>query len=77
VNLLLLHGAAGIWDEVACLAIPATVILGVALAVLREKPVQDADDPDPDPDPDPEDAIVGEDDDGHDAAPESPVRSEG
>jgi len=73
VNLILLHGAVGIWDEVACLAIPATVILGVALAVLREKPVQDADDPDPDP----EDAIVGEDDDGHDAVPEPPVRSEG
>jgi hypothetical protein len=43
VNLLLLHGAAGIWDEVACLVIPATVIMGVALAVLREKPSEDAD----------------------------------
>lgn len=38
MHLIVLHGAAGIWDEVACLAIPATVILGVALAVLREKP---------------------------------------
>jgi len=35
---IVLHGAVGIWDEVACLAIPATVILGVTLAVLREKP---------------------------------------
>jgi hypothetical protein len=35
---IIAHGAAGIWDEVACLAIPATAILGVALAVLREKP---------------------------------------
>ncbi len=48
VNLILLHGAAGIWDEVACLAIPATAILGVALAVLREKPAQDEDGEDAD-----------------------------
>ncbi len=41
MHLIVLHGAAGIWDEVACLAIPATVILGVALAVLREKPPLD------------------------------------
>ena len=40
MNLILLHGATGIWDEVACLAIPATAILGVALAVLREKPAR-------------------------------------
>ncbi len=40
-NLIVLHGVAGIWDEVACLAIPTTVILGVALAVLREKPPLD------------------------------------
>ncbi len=43
MNLILLHGALGIWDEVACLVIPATAILGVALAVLREKPQGDAD----------------------------------
>jgi hypothetical protein len=43
VNLILLHGAVGIWDEVACLVIPATAIMGVALAVLREKTPQDAD----------------------------------
>ncbi len=41
MHLIVLHGAVGIWDEVACLAIPATVILGVALAVLREKPPPD------------------------------------
>lgn len=47
VNLIVLHGAAGIWDEVACLIIPATAIMGVALAVLREKPqADDADDED-------------------------------
>ncbi len=44
VNLILLHGAAGIWDEVACLTIPATAILGVALALLRAKPAQDEED---------------------------------
>ncbi len=45
MNLILLHGAVGIWDEVACLVIPATAIMGVALAVLREKaPRDDADD---------------------------------
>ena len=42
MHLIVLHGAVGVWDEVACLAIPATVILGVALAVLREKPAPDA-----------------------------------
>jgi hypothetical protein len=41
MHLIVLHGAVGIWDEVACLAIPATVILGIALAVLREKPPPD------------------------------------
>jgi hypothetical protein len=55
VNLILLHGAVGIWDEVACLAIPATAILGVALAVLREKPAQEDD-------ADTEEAIIGDDD---------------
>jgi hypothetical protein len=38
MHLILLHGATGLWDEVACLVIPATAIMGVALAVLREKP---------------------------------------
>ena len=38
MHLILLHGASGIWDEVACLVVPATAIMGVALAVLREKP---------------------------------------
>jgi hypothetical protein len=38
MHLILLHGASGIWDEVVCLVIPATAIMGVALAVLREKP---------------------------------------
>jgi hypothetical protein len=38
MHLILLHGATGVWDEVACLVIPATAIMGVALAVLREKP---------------------------------------
>ncbi len=32
-----MHGAVGIWDEAICLIIPATAIMGVALAVLREK----------------------------------------
>lgn len=31
-----LHGVAGAWDEVVCLLIPATAIMAVALAVLRE-----------------------------------------
>lgn len=39
MNVILLHGAVGIWDEVACLALPATVVLAVAVAVLREKPL--------------------------------------
>lgn len=73
VNLILLHGAAGIWDEVACLAIPATAILGVALAVLRQKPARDAEGDDAEI----EAAIVGEDDDAHDRVPDRPVRSEG
>jgi hypothetical protein len=38
MHLILLHGATGVWDEVVCLVIPATAIMGVALAVLREKP---------------------------------------
>lgn len=41
MNLLLLHGAVGIWDEVACLVVPATAIMGVALAVLRQQPAED------------------------------------
>ena len=44
MKLILLHGAVGIWDEVACLVIPATAIMGVALAVLRENAHRDADD---------------------------------
>jgi len=36
-QLLPLHGAVGYWDEIACLAIPLTVIVGIALAVLRPK----------------------------------------
>lgn len=38
VNVILLHGVVGVWDEVICLALPVTVIMAVALAVLREKP---------------------------------------
>ena len=37
VQLILLHGATGFWDEVVCLAVPATAIMGVALAVLRQQ----------------------------------------
>ena len=37
VHLILLHGATGFWDEVVCLAVPATAIMGVALAVLRQQ----------------------------------------
>lgn len=48
VHLILLHGAVGIWDEVVCLVVPATAIMGVALAVLRGGPGQaaEADDAD-------------------------------
>lgn len=42
MNLLPLHGAAGIWDEVMCLAVPATAIMGVALVVLRQQPDAEA-----------------------------------
>lgn len=41
MNILPLHGTTGVWDEVACLVVPATAILGVALAVLRQRPAQD------------------------------------
>ena len=41
MDLLPLHGAAGVWDEVACLVVPATAIMGVALAVLRQQPADD------------------------------------
>ena len=40
MHLILLHGAAGVWDEVVCLVIPATAIMGVALAILRGNPDQ-------------------------------------
>ncbi len=33
--ILLLHGAVGIWDEVLCLVVPATALMGVALAVAE------------------------------------------
>lgn len=33
---ILLHGAAGLWDEILCLLLPATLIWGVAVAVMRE-----------------------------------------
>ena len=42
MHILLLHGAVGIWDEVVCLAVPATAIMGVALVVLRQQPVADS-----------------------------------
>ena len=42
MNLILLHGATGIWDEVVCLVVPATAIMGVALAVLRQQPGEEA-----------------------------------
>lgn len=41
MNLLLLHGAGGVWDEVAYLVVPATAILGVALAILRQQSESD------------------------------------
>lgn len=44
MNLLPLHGAVGVWDEVLCLVIPATAIMGVALAVLKQRPNQGDDD---------------------------------
>jgi hypothetical protein len=36
--LLPLHGASGFWDEILCLVVPATAIMGVALAVVRQQP---------------------------------------
>jgi hypothetical protein len=38
MNLLLLHGATGFWDEIICLVVPATAIMGVALAVMKQQP---------------------------------------
>ncbi|HEY8597127.1 MAG TPA: hypothetical protein VIL85_01775 [Thermomicrobiales bacterium] len=72
MNLILLHGVTGIWDEVACLAIPATAILGVALAVLREKPAQDDGDAEAGTE-----AGAGEAADLHDPLPDRHLRSEG
>ena len=40
VILLPLHGSVGYWDEIACLALPATVIMGVALALFRQEQKQ-------------------------------------
>ena len=31
-----LHGTTGYWDEIACLALPATVIMGIALSLMRQ-----------------------------------------
>lgn len=56
VNPLLLHGSAGLWDEIVCLALPATIVMGFALALLRQErrhpaasgataPTTDADEP--------------------------------
>jgi hypothetical protein len=39
--LLPLHGASGFWDEILCLVVPATAVMGVALAVMKQQP-QDA-----------------------------------
>ncbi len=36
MDLVLLHGAVGFWDEIACLVVPATIVMGVALVVLRQ-----------------------------------------
>ncbi len=54
--LLPLHGAAGFWDEIICLVVPATAIMGVALAVMKQQP-QDAEGED-----DTDDAPEGTDD---------------
>ena len=40
--LIPLHGAAGSWDELVCLVLPATALMGLALAVLRPGQVRDA-----------------------------------
>jgi hypothetical protein len=45
-----LHGAAGFWDEIICLVVPATAIMGVALAVMKQQP-QEAEDEDDSADP--------------------------
>ena len=50
--LLPLHGAAGVWDEVACLVVPATAIMGVALAVLKQQSTEDVDSEDTNDDAD-------------------------
>ena len=36
--LLPLHGASGFWDEILCLVVPATAVMGVALAVMKQQP---------------------------------------
>lgn len=47
-----LHGATGFWDEIICLALPATAIMGVALALLRQERKQGFDaDPEVDDEP--------------------------
>ncbi|HET8630515.1 MAG TPA: hypothetical protein VFL91_24110 [Thermomicrobiales bacterium] len=38
--IFLLHGGTGFWDEIFCLALPATLVMVVALAVLwKDRPV--------------------------------------
>jgi len=37
VLIIPLHGATGAWDEIACLALPATVIMAIALSLLRQE----------------------------------------
>ncbi|HEX5505600.1 MAG TPA: hypothetical protein VFW96_23485 [Thermomicrobiales bacterium] len=39
-SIFLLHGGSGFWDEIFCLALPATLVMVVALAVLwKDRPV--------------------------------------
>jgi hypothetical protein len=51
MTLLPLHGATGFWDEIICLIVPATAIMGVALAVMKQQP-PDAEGEDESADPD-------------------------
>ena len=37
MNIIPLHGAVGSWDEIICLALPATVIMAIFLLVARQE----------------------------------------
>ncbi len=54
MNIIPLHGAAGSWDEIICLVLPATIIMAIVLLVARQEQGQNQErdgavEPDPGP----------------------------